>query len=206
MAMSPRRRAGPDPQRRVSAEIRQAQRRLEQAWAAYRRLEAEPGAEPAPREAIARDVLIELQVQAALDESVLYPAARAAGADAAWLDAAEVEHEQMEALRVRLLGRHGDIGETKFETRFARLCEAARRQLARNRRELLPELVRVGVDWQALGDRLAQRRQELSAVLEAGPAVYPAGEPLGVQAEAGDVPDNGVVRPGEGITSRKLAD
>jgi hemerythrin superfamily protein len=142
-------------------------------------------------EATVRQVLRELQMHAALEEELLYPAARSA--ETGLIDQAKEEHESLHRQIGELNSMH--LGDEKFAARFTALCECVRQHVRHEEGEIFPALERARLDWDELATAMQSRREQLVAIADA------AGAPR--SRRTGKHPDNGVVR-GEGITSRKI--
>jgi hemerythrin superfamily protein len=150
----------------VLAELKDDHKRVKKAYRDFQKLDGEEDVEAC--EALVRQVLDELTVHAAIEEELLYPAARGAIADEHLLDEAEVEHESMHALIDQLRGMSAD--DEKYAARFTVLCEYVLHHVKEEEGEMFPQLEKARLDWSALAAEMAQRREELTpaAVLEEG--------------------------------------
>jgi hemerythrin superfamily protein len=155
---------------RILDELKDDHRRVQKAYRQFRKLDCEQ--DPAACEAIVQQTLQELQVHAALEEELLYPAARGSIADDALVDEAEVEHESAHALIARLLETTAD--DPKYGARFVVLCEYVQHHVREEERELFPQLERARLDWEALAQQMDDRRAELAA--DPGAAALPAAD------------------------------
>ncbi len=240
-------RASSNARNQILQELKEDHKRVKKAYREFEKLDPEQS--PEEVEALVQQVVQELQVHAALEEELLYPAARAA-IEEDLLDEAEVEHESAHALMDQLMGMGAQ--DEKFAARFTVLCEYVLHHVKEEENEMFPQLERArGIDWEALAQQMTARRQELmgldmseqdeaqepvegrraaaatedetdssedsetEAVTE-GAAPAKAGssrrrkkgssEPRrgGAARAAAEMPDNGVVRPGDGVTSRKI--
>jgi hemerythrin-like domain-containing protein len=110
-------------------------------------------------EALVQQVLDELTVHAALEEELLYPAARQSISDEELVDEAEVEHESMHALidQLRAMGPEDE----KYVARFTVLCEYVLHHVKEEEGELFPLLEKARLDWEGLAAEISERRQEL---------------------------------------------
>jgi len=116
---------------------------------------------------LAETALLELQIHAALEEELFYPAARAVCENDALLDRAEEEHHiakivihELEDLR---------LNAARYVAKVTVLAESVRRHIQEEEALLFPVVRESGLDLQALGRAMAVRRQELLADLEGSP-------------------------------------
>lgn len=114
------------------------------------------------RHQLVNQVLAELQVHAALEEELLYPAAREALKDTDMLDEAEVEHESAHTLIDQLTVM--SPGDDKYFARFTVLCEYVLHHVKEEEGEMFPALESAKLDWEALAQQVEARREELMAV------------------------------------------
>ncbi|GAP38760.1 hemerythrin domain-containing protein [Piscinibacter sakaiensis] len=127
---------------------------------AYRDAQAlDPAKEPEAYVGLVEQVLAELTVHAELEESLLYPAARAVVEDPGLIDEAEVEHESMKTLISQIQGL--DLGDPKYQARFVVLCEYVIHHVKEEEHELFTELEGVRLDWESLAAQMRERRAAL---------------------------------------------
>lgn len=138
--------------------LKEDHKRVKKAYRDFQKLDAEN--DPQRCEALVRQVLQELTVHAALEEELLYPAAREAVSEPSLIDEAEVEHESLHALIAQLQAMSAD--DEKFAARFTVLCEYVQHHVKEEEGEMFPELERVKLDWEALSASMQARRAELS--------------------------------------------
>jgi len=146
--------------------LQEDHKRVKKAYRAFTRLDMD--ADPEGGEALVRQVLAELEVHTALEEELLYPAARAAMAVPDLIDEAEVEHESAHALIDQLKGM--DAGDEKFAARFTVLCEYVMHHVKEEEGELFPQLQTTRLDWEALAVEMRDRRAELTPADDAADA------------------------------------
>jgi len=151
--------------------------RVKKAYREFQKLDCEEDLKAC--DAIVRQVLQELGVHAAVEEELLYPAARRGIADAELIDEADVEHESMHILIDQLSNMGADS--EKFGARFTVLCEYVLHHVKEEEGEIFPQLRRARLDWENLAAEMDRRRQELAPVEEApgtgrDPAVVQAEE------------------------------
>ncbi|MBS3997026.1 MAG: hemerythrin domain-containing protein, partial [Hydrogenophaga sp.] len=121
-------------------------KRVKKAFRDFKKLDTESDTEAA--EALVQQVLMELQIHAALEEELLYPAAREALKDTDMLDEAEVEHESAHTLINQLSAM--SPGDDKYFARFTVLCEYVLHHVKEEEGEMFPALETAKLDWEAL--------------------------------------------------------
>lgn len=135
-------------------------KRVKKAFRDFKKLDTEADAEAA--EALVQQVLMELQIHTALEEELLYPAAREALKDTDMLDEAEVEHESAHTLINQL--NVMSPGDDKYFARFTVLCEYVLHHVKEEEGEMFPALQEVRLDWESLAQQVEARREELMMV------------------------------------------
>jgi hemerythrin superfamily protein len=135
-------------------------KRVKKAFRDFKKLDAEDDVQA--RHEIVMQVLTELQIHAALEEELLYPAAREALDDTDMLDEAEVEHESAHTLMDQLSGMSPE--DDKYFARFTVLCEYVLHHVKEEEGEMFPALESARIDWPALAKEVESRREELMAV------------------------------------------
>ncbi len=128
-------------------------------------------------EALVTQVLDELTVHAALEEEILYPAARSVMDDEDLIDEAEVEHESVHTFIEQLRGMSPE--DEKYAARFTVLCEYVLHHVKEEEGEMFPQLESVKLDWETLSAQMTARRAELMGTT-AGDDDF---EPSGVEGE-----------------------
>lgn len=115
---------------------------------------------------ILRTIVVELAVHARIEEELFYPAAGSAlGSDAkAVLDEAAVEHASLKKMIIDLsvLGEEDAF----FRAKVKVLGEYVRHHVLEEEGELMPMIESSGIDLDALGRRLRQRKAVLLQVHE----------------------------------------
>lgn len=211
-------RAASNARNQILDELKEDHKRVKKAYKEFQKMDAEEN--PEECEALVQQVLHELQVHTALEEELLYPAAREA-IEEDLVDEAEVEHESAHALMDQLMGM--SAGDEKFAARFTVLCEYVLHHVKEEEGQMFPQLEKAkGVDWENMAEEMASRRAEMMGAEEEEEEAMEEGEgeemaleeqrgsaggsksKRGRAAAAGDeMPDNGVVS-GGGTTSRKI--
>lgn len=171
----------------IIAQLKDDHKRVKKAYRDFQKTEGEE--DPASCAALVQQVLAELTVHAALEEELLYPAAREVISEESLIDEAEVEHESMHTLIDQLKGM--DPEDEKYAARFTVLCEYVLHHVKEEEKEMFPQLGRAQLDWEGLAAGMTTRREELMAEAgiapegEAGGASEPAGATLAEREERG---------------------
>lgn len=116
------------------------------------------------REELAWQICTLLEVHTALEEELVYPAARNCLASSRVVDEATIEHAAAHALMNEIEGM--TASDALFDARITVLGGHVRLHIAHEESTLLPLLARSGADMQGLGRQLQQRRHELLAQLQ----------------------------------------
>ena len=151
-------RAATHAREQILSDLRDDHRRVGRACLAFDRLDVRT--DGARCQDIVQRVLQELSIHAAVDEQLMYPAARAALANASLIDRAEVEHEALQSLMDRLKAM--EPGEPKYGARFKLLCATVLNHVEQEEGELFPQLELAALDWQRLAELITERRGQLA--------------------------------------------
>ena len=102
-----------------------------------------------------------LTVHATIEEEIFYPAAREALEEQDLLDEAEVEHAGVK----RLVGELENMspGDELYDAKVTVLAEYVKHHVKEEEVEMFPKVKRAGLDTEALGGRMAERKEELEA-------------------------------------------
>jgi hemerythrin superfamily protein len=114
-----------------------------------------------------QEICLELTIHSTVEEEIFYPAAREAlGEDGAdLLDEAEVEHSSVKDLIVQL--SESQPSEDLYDARVKVLSEYVKHHVHEEEDELFPKLRdSEDFDAEAIGDQMAQRKQELREEFE----------------------------------------
>ena len=115
-----------------------------------------------------QEICLELTIHSSVEEEIFYPAAREAlGADGAdLLDEAEVEHSSVKDLIVQL--SESQPSEDLYDAKVKVLGEYVKHHVNEEEGELFPKLREAeNFDAEAIGDQMAERKQELREEFEA---------------------------------------
>ncbi|MDP8938231.1 MAG: hemerythrin domain-containing protein [Actinomycetota bacterium] len=126
---------------------------------------------------LADRILTELSAHAAIEEEVLYPAARAVPDAAGAVDRSLAEHKELETVLARLEGT--DPGDARFAEGFRQAREMVDHHVAEEEGELFPVLRRSLAD-----DELASLRDRLVEARSAAPTRPRPSTPVAAVADA----------------------
>lgn len=128
---------------------------------AYRRFQKlDPEEDLDEAEALVKNVCAALKVHTAIEEKVLYPAARRALKDKDLLEEALIEHASAKTL-IRQLERMRPR-DPKYAATFTVLCEYVEHHVKEEEKEMFPKLRRARLNLQGLGKKLLARKIALS--------------------------------------------
>jgi hemerythrin superfamily protein len=111
---------------------------------------------------VAENAMTELEVHAALEEEIFYPAIEKELDDRSMVKEARDEHKTVKELIAELksLGNEEDEGE-EFETKFNEMMQNVRHHVEEEENEMLPKVEETELDLRNLGDQMAKRKQAL---------------------------------------------
>ena len=132
------------------------------------------------KRSLAEQICRMLTVHAQIEEELLYPQAHEAlGEDGYLIAEARVEHASLKDLIAQIEG--AQEGE-EFEARVQVLSEYVKHHVKEEETEVFPRLTRTDLDLEALGDQLAERKQELTGSESGGSGEDGEGEEMDTQA------------------------
>jgi hemerythrin superfamily protein len=116
---------------------------------------------------------MELQLHSMLEEEIFYPAVRARVNDATaathdLLNEAEVEHETVDDLVAKLQELEPD--DAMYAAYFNVLAKLVKQHVSEEENDLFPDVRKMDLDLQQLGEDMHTRREELFAEMEADDA------------------------------------
>ena len=111
-------------------------------------------------QALVKKVCAALKVHTAIEEKIVYPAARRALKDQDLLEEAAVEHASAKTL-IRQLERMKPR-DAKYAATFTVLCEYVEHHVKEEENEMFPKLRRARINLQALGKKLMQAKIRLA--------------------------------------------
>jgi hemerythrin superfamily protein len=118
--------------------------------------------------AIATQICNELVVHATAEEDIFYPQALAAlqaeeSKDVELIWEAAVEHGTLEGLIASLSGM--SASDDDFEAHIKVLKEYVKHHVKEEENEIFPRVRRTGLDMEALGEEIAERKEQLKAAM-----------------------------------------
>ena len=120
------------------------------------------------KQKIAEKICLELSVHATIEEEIFYPACEGK-VDEDMLKEAYVEHDGAKILIAEILG--GGPDDEFYDSKVKVLSEEIEHHVEEEEKRmegLFAQARKAGLDMDALGGQLAQRKQELTAEFEAG--------------------------------------
>jgi len=110
---------------------------------------------------ISHTVMHELEIHAALEEQLIYPAIREEiEADDVMNEATE-EHHLVHVLLKEL--KQLDSDDEAFKAKFTVLGELVKHHVKEEEGEMFPKAQKADIDWEELGAEVAQRKEQLTA-------------------------------------------
>jgi len=110
---------------------------------------------------IAKKICLELIVHTMLEEEIFYPACREAGVEDDLMDEAAVEHDGAKVLIAEL--EHGSPDDNYYDAKVKVLSEEIKHHVKEEEKRdgVFAQAKNKGVDLDALGERMAARKQEI---------------------------------------------
>ena len=113
---------------------------------------------------VVQTVCDDLKVHTTLEEEIFYPAVREAIEDEDIMNEASVEHETAKMLIEQLENMEPD--DPNYYATFTVLGEYVMHHVKEEEGEMFPEAKKAGIDLEALGERMQERRSELLSQAE----------------------------------------
>ena len=117
------------------------------------------------KQTLARRICLELTVHTMIEEEVFYPACEGK-VDEDLIKEAYVEHDAAKLLVAEIEAGEGN-GDDFFDAKVQVLGEQIDHHVDEEEKQLFPKVRKAEVDLEALGERLAARKQELLSQFEA---------------------------------------
>ena len=134
--------------------IRQDHKKVE---GLFKKFEQTQGSQAKRR--LAENAMAELEVHAALEEEIFYPAVKTEVDDGSMVQEAIEEHQTVKQLISELKGMQ-EAGE-QFESQFSQLMENVQHHVEEEESEMLPKVEESELDLNSLGQQMSQRKQEM---------------------------------------------
>jgi hemerythrin superfamily protein len=116
-------------------------------------------------ERLISSVCAELTVHTTLEEEIFYPAVREAIEDEDLMNEAAVEHETARMLIDQL--ENMGVDDPNYFATFTVLGEYVRHHIKEEQGEMFPAARKAGLDLTAIGERMRQRKEELTEKAQA---------------------------------------
>jgi hemerythrin superfamily protein len=116
------------------------------------------------KQALVKEICTQLTVHAQIEEEIFYPAVQQALKDKELVPEARVEHESLKALIAQLEDVQPD-GEM-YAAKVQVLGEYVKHHVKEEQNEMFPKVKASRLDLVALGERLAERKEELLGQLQ----------------------------------------
>jgi len=114
---------------------------------------------------IAETVIHELDIHAALEEELIYPAIREEIDEDDLMNEANEEHHLVHVLIAEL--KNLDPGDEIFKAKFTVLGELVKHHVKEEEGEMFPKAQKADIDWEKLGAAVTERKEQLTAKLTA---------------------------------------
>jgi len=134
--------------------IRQDHKKVE---GLFKKFEQTKGAQAKRR--LAENAMAELEVHAALEEEIFYPAVKKEVDDGSMVQEALEEHQTVKQLISELKGM--EEADDEFESQFSQLVENVQHHVEEEENEMLPKVEESELDLNSLGEQMSRRKQEL---------------------------------------------
>jgi hypothetical protein len=140
--------------------------------------------------ALARQICMELNIHAQIEEEIFYPAVREGIEEEDLLDEAEVEHASAKELIAQLSAMAPE--DELYDAKVTVLGEYVNHHIKEEQDEMFPQVKKAKIDTDSLGSELLERKQQLQAE-------------LGVSEETEQAEDDEVERQETGARSKTAA-
>lgn len=135
--------------------IRQDHKKVE---GLFKKFEQTKGSQAKRR--LAENAMAELEVHAALEEEIFYPAVKNEVDDGSSMVQEAIEEHQTVKQLISELKRMEEADE-EFESQFSQLMENVQHHVEEEESEMLPKVEESQLDLNSLGQQMAQRKQEM---------------------------------------------
>jgi hemerythrin superfamily protein len=134
--------------------IRQDHKKVE---GLFKKFEQTKGAQAKRR--LAENAMAELEVHAALEEEIFYPAVKREVDDGSMVQEALEEHQTVKQLISEL--KRMEEADDEFESQFSEPVENVQHHVEEEENEMLPKVEESDMDLNSLGEQMAQRKQQM---------------------------------------------
>jgi len=132
-------------------------KKVKKAFKDFEKMDVEEDGDSA--EALVSQTLAEIEIHAALEEQIFYPAARSAIKEEDLIDEAEVEHMTVKVLIEQLKSMNAE--EEKFAATFKVLGEYIDHHVKEEEGEMFKQITKPGVDWDSVLQEMQAQRAQL---------------------------------------------
>ena len=129
-------------------------KKVKKAFKDFEKMDVEEDGDSA--EALVSQTLAEIEIHAALEEQIFYPAARSAIKEEDLIDEAEVEHMTVKVLIEQLKSMNAE--EEKFAATFKVLGEYIDHHVKEEEGEMFKQITKPGVDWDSVLQEMQAQR------------------------------------------------
>ena len=137
--------------------LQEDHREVEALFNEYEQLESD---DVDAKESVAAEICEKLTVHAQIEEEIFYPAARQAlGGDTEIVDDAEEEHADAKQLIAEIEEMSPE--DSDYDAKVKSLGEAIAHHVEEEESEMFPKLRESGLETQALGEQMAERKYEI---------------------------------------------
>lgn len=121
------------------------------------------------KEAIAREICMELRAHATIEEDIFYPACREAGVDEDLMDEANVEHDSAKVLitEIENTPAHDEYYDAKVKVLSEQIKHHVKEE-EKKQGNMFTKARKAGLDLAELGERMAAEKKQLLQRLKAG--------------------------------------
>ena len=113
------------------------------------------------RQKIADSVIHELDIHAALEEELIYPAIREQIDEDDLMNEANEEHHLVHVLIAEL--KKLDTSDEIFKAKFTVLGELVKHHVKEEEGDMFPQAQKAEIDWEALSAKVHERKEQLTA-------------------------------------------
>jgi hemerythrin superfamily protein len=118
-------------------------------------------ATPQKQQDIAQTTMQELEIHAALEEGLIYPAIREGIDDDALMNEADEEHHLVQVLITEL--KELEPSDDTFKAKFTLLGELVKHHVKEEEGEMFPQAQKAKIDWEELRTEVMERKEQLMA-------------------------------------------
>jgi hemerythrin superfamily protein len=108
---------------------------------------------------IAEQAMAEIELHAKLEEEIFYPAVKKETGDQEMVNEAKEEHQTVKNLIREIRRMNGE--DEAFEAKFSELMDNVKHHVEEEQGEMLPKAEESELDLSALGEKLAERKENL---------------------------------------------